>query len=65
MKNVKISETNNLNAAYETDELVEYGRKLHSEAIFMGLMEIIRFFKPGLHKTSQIDGKQGNLKYSH
>ena len=65
MKNVKISKINNLKAAYETDELVEYGRKLHSEAIFMGLLEIVRFFRPGICKTAQIEEKHGNLKYSH
>lgn len=65
MKNVKISEISNLNAVYESDELVEYGRKLHSEAVFMGLVGLIRLIRPGISKTAQIENKQGHLKYSH
>lgn len=65
MKNVMSSEINNLNVTYELDELAEYGRKLQSEAVFMGLLGIIRFFRPNICKTVQMEEKQGKLKYSH
>ncbi len=65
MKNVKSSKVNKLKATYELDELVECGRKLHSEAVFMGVLKIIRLFRPDVRKTVQIEEKQGNLKYSH
>ncbi len=64
MKNVKSSTMNNLKATYGIDELVEYGRKLHSEAVFMGVLKIMKLFRPNLRKTVQIEGNEGNLKYS-
>lgn len=65
MKNVKSSEINNLKATHEFDELVKYGRQLHSEAVFMTVMKMFKLFRHDMSKTVQFEKKQGNLKYSH
>lgn len=65
MKNVKNPKVNNLQATRELDELVEYGRKLQSDAVFMGVLKIFNLFRHDKGKTVQFEEKQGDLKYSH
>jgi hypothetical protein len=65
MQNVKSSRIDTLKATHELNELAEYGRQLHSEAVFMGVMNIFRFFRHGMPKTVQFTERRENLKYSH
>ena len=65
MKNVKSAEINNLKATHDLDELSRYGRQLHSEAVFMGVLKFFKLFKNNTHKSVQFEGKHGDLKYSH
>ncbi len=65
MKISKSSNINNLKATHDRDKLVKYGRQLHSEAVFLGVMKFFKFFKPDMEKTSKFKEKRGTLKYSH
>jgi hypothetical protein len=42
MKNVKSPKVSYMKATHEVNGLVEYGRKLHSEAVFMALLKMFR-----------------------
>lgn len=65
MKNVKSTEINNLKATHEIDGLIQYGRQLHCEAVFMRMLKFFKFFKSNKRKAVQFEGKHGDLKYSH
>lgn len=65
MKNVKSSEISNLKANHEVYNLVKYGRQLHSEAVYKGVMSIFKLFRHSPPTTVQINEKRENLNYSH
>ena len=65
MKNVKKLKINNLKATHEIDELVLYGRQLHSEAVFMGVLKLFKIFRKNKRNTVQFEGKHTDLKFSH
>ena len=65
MKNVKSTEINNLKATHEIEELIQYGRQLHSETVFMGMLKFFKLFKNNTRRTVPFEGKHGDLKYSH
>ncbi len=65
MDNVKSSTTSNLQSTRELDQLIEDGRKLHSKAVFMGILKIFTLFRHDIRKAVQIKEKEGKLKYSH
>ena len=64
MKNVKKSKINNLSTTYDFDEQIEYGRRLHSKAVFTGLVRIFHLFRNDTPKTVQVE-QQEKLNYSH
>ncbi len=65
MEKVKIFTKNTPKETCELDELIKYGRMLHSEAIFLGISKFFSLFRHDIEKTGQLEEKQGNLKYSH
>ncbi len=65
MQNVKSSAASNLQETRELDQLIEHGRKLHSEAVFMGIWKFLRLFRHDIPKAFKIKKNQGKLKYSH
>mgnify|MGYP001116721562 CR=1 FL=1 len=65
MKNVKSTEINNLKATHDLDKFADYGRQLHSEAVFMAVLKFFKLFRNNTRKSLQFEGKHGDLKYSH
>jgi hypothetical protein len=65
MENVKSSTTSNLQVTQDLDQLIEDGRKLHSEAVFIGISKFFTLFRHDIPQAVQIKEKQGKLKYSH
>ena len=64
MDNVKSSTANNLQAAHDLEQLIENGRKLHSEAVYRGIMKLFSFPKHNMDRAVPLK-EQRKLKYSH
>ncbi|MGW8194701.1 MAG: hypothetical protein ACWGOX_10600 [Desulforhopalus sp.] len=64
MKNAKSYQGKDLTNSQNIDEMLEHGRKLHSEAVFMGLMKIITLFKPAAGNTVRLPEGEKHMGFS-